>query len=141
MFQAISCVRTLLSALEVFEPSYSDAQRSFRVLHGLHGLHVYANEFWTEHLLLFAQGKALCDAEKAASLINLSDNLCARLAIAVREKEVEADADEFSDERLSLFVDYPTIYATVKRQLVSRSEALATGSRTSTYCSWYLRFL
>lgn len=41
----------------MFQPRYSDSARSLRVLKGVHGFHIYANEFWVDYLTSLIQGE------------------------------------------------------------------------------------
>ncbi|UKZ73066.1 hypothetical protein TrVFT333_000706 [Trichoderma virens FT-333] len=47
----LATVRCLLSSQQTFDPSYSEAKRTLRILRGLHGFHIYATEFWVDYLL------------------------------------------------------------------------------------------
>jgi hypothetical protein len=44
----------LLSGLEVFSETYQEQAKYFRVAKGLHGLHIYATEYWTGYFLSHA---------------------------------------------------------------------------------------
>ncbi|KPM37326.1 hypothetical protein AK830_g9237 [Neonectria ditissima] len=46
-FASIAC---LVSAFDVFDPTYDTHNRNLRLLGGLHGFHIHANTYWDEYL-------------------------------------------------------------------------------------------
>lgn len=64
---SIASATCLLSGLQVFGPEFQDHERKLRVVHGLHAFHIYATEYWLDHLLVagaseggFNQSPMLC---------------------------------------------------------------------------------
>lgn len=55
--QGLAIASCLLSGLQVFQLTYPEQARSLRVLRGFHGMHVYALEYWIDHLLYIAASK------------------------------------------------------------------------------------
>jgi hypothetical protein len=43
-------------------------QRSLRIIHGLHGLHHYAHEFWIEHILQYAKLRKMSNLDLPCQL-------------------------------------------------------------------------
>ncbi|KAI0600377.1 hypothetical protein F4775DRAFT_61536 [Biscogniauxia sp. FL1348] len=49
--QGLATVTCLLSGFQVFARSFPQQSRFLRVVHSLHAFHIYATEYWLEHLL------------------------------------------------------------------------------------------
>ena len=49
--QTISCVTCLISGVIVFNIDYPEPIRRNRVVKGFHGFHLYAHEYWTDHVI------------------------------------------------------------------------------------------
>ncbi|KAK0724039.1 hypothetical protein B0H67DRAFT_640615 [Lasiosphaeris hirsuta] len=113
----------LLSGLEVFSPTYHPTDpkkdRSLRVIRGLHGLHVYATEFWVEYLLLVAASdkgldttsrffkrsiqlsKSLNSLQRAGDLSSILQSLDSRLAHLESHRELFCAARNILAERVT----------------------------------------
>lgn len=61
--QGLATAACLLSGFHIFQPAYPEQDRLLRVLRGLHGLHVYASEYWVEYLLSVAASNNGLDAD------------------------------------------------------------------------------
>ncbi|VTO91783.1 unnamed protein product [Fusarium graminearum] len=75
----VATVACLLSGLKVFDDAYPEHDKTIRVAKGLHGIHVYATEFWTEYLLNCASSNNTDTADSSTSLISLACELADEL--------------------------------------------------------------
>ncbi|GAP92702.1 putative NACHT domain-containing protein [Rosellinia necatrix] len=122
------CVATITCLLSGFkylldEPPHAKA---IRIVKGIHGLHVYATEFWTEHLLHYA---SLGDFNKSERLIKLANELADTLekyTDSSPEDNLRLD-DTSMDARLEFLKDQPLlskhIEASLKARCLKRLEA------------------
>jgi hypothetical protein len=117
---AAAVLACLISGLDVFGEGYPEHSKSLRVIKGIHGLHVYATEYWTDYLL-----------SEASRHGGISSNTCCfRLARHVASKleefapsnvqQGESDPGH-SDDRLLLLGQHETLRKHVKRSLHSRT--------------------
>ncbi|KAK2802065.1 hypothetical protein FQN51_004975 [Onygenales sp. PD_10] len=51
---AFACLAYLVSSFELIDSNVTEQQKAIRVGKSFHGLHLYANEYWFKHLLLYA---------------------------------------------------------------------------------------
>lgn len=111
----------LLSGLTVFHDAYPEHDKVLRVAKGLHGIHVYATEFWTEYLLHYASSNNTDTADSSTSLISLA----CELADELERGDVTNMADESMtqpiDSRMESLQLYPVLQKYVDRALRSRS--------------------
>ena len=117
----IATITCLLSGLEVFSKTSEEQTKYLRVVKGLHGLHVYATEYWTEYLLSHAASAGGLDTN--SSLFALAYRLADRLEETVNPtttKEVDSES-RMLDERLITLRQYITLYRQVERALKARS--------------------
>ncbi|RWA06776.1 hypothetical protein EKO27_g8326 [Xylaria grammica] len=132
--QGIATITCLLSGLHTFSQLPHHTERNVQVAKGLHALHIYATEYWTDYLL--------CSVESAHSnglssrlreLVNNLSKCLDELAIPAQDKIV--DKALLLDSRLQLLGDYPliqkqasiAIYARSLKHLQARSNQLALG--------------
>lgn len=52
---AFACMNYMISSFCFIDSSISETELKIRVLKGFHGLHLYASEFWFQHLLQYAK--------------------------------------------------------------------------------------
>lgn len=106
------------------------------MLKGLHGLHVYATEYWTEYVLLYAASVGNVDAK--SPLIILANQLAMHLnheAVTTVFNEVDV-RPKMSDERLAHLRAQMSVYRLVEKTLNARSvkqlesDLLGTGKST-----------
>ncbi|KAH8890574.1 hypothetical protein GQ53DRAFT_794643 [Thozetella sp. PMI_491] len=116
--QSIACVTCLLSGLEVFE-HHDEQARYLRVVKGLHGLHIYATEYWTEYLLTHV-----------ASTFGLQTTSCFFSLVQRLAGKLDLSADPYAyketpvaEERLKFLQEHPIIYRQVERAVQARSLA------------------
>lgn len=69
---AVAIIACLLSGARVFNKAYPEQAKYQRVAKGLHGLHVYATEYWTECLLSHAASGDGLDQSSSLSFLRLS---------------------------------------------------------------------
>lgn len=119
--QGIAIVTCLLSGLQTLTRPYDDRSRNVQVAKGLHALHIYATEYWTEYLFRCAE---LLELDRSTSqLINLANELSQcldSLTIHTHEEEVMANTSP-QDPRLELLRDYPEIQKQARVALSARS--------------------
>jgi hypothetical protein len=111
----------LLSGLDIFTNTGREDLKYRQTVKGLHGLHVYATEYWTEHLLYLARSPGGLD--KFPSAFNLASRLADKLSDGCSDGEV-ADGYPGSSlfkNRLQALRSYPTLYKCVERALIARS--------------------
>ncbi|KAI0413197.1 hypothetical protein F5X98DRAFT_352630 [Xylaria grammica] len=130
--QGIATITCLLSGLHTFSQLPHHTERNVQVAKGLHALHIYATEYWTDYLL--------CSVESAPSnglssrmreLVNNLSKCLDELAISAQDEVV--DKALLLDSRLQLLGDYPliqkqasiAIYARSLKHLQARSNQLA----------------
>ncbi|KAH8803560.1 hypothetical protein F5884DRAFT_904077 [Xylogone sp. PMI_703] len=120
---AITCI---LSGLEVFNQTYPEHTQCVRVIRGLHGLHLYATEYWAEYILSYAASTNGGDLNSPLFIFacQLASKLDVEVNLATEEvstsKEVESKSD-VSDERLELLQQLPSLFNHVKTFLEARS--------------------
>ncbi|KAI1742969.1 hypothetical protein F4680DRAFT_388566 [Xylaria scruposa] len=119
--QGIATVTCLLSGLRTFTKSYDDTLRNTQVVRGLHALHIYATEYWTEYL--FRHLELLGSDPSTSQLINLTDSLSQWLdSLAIHTLEESAEAKpSIPSPRLELLKDYPAIQKQARIALSARS--------------------
>jgi hypothetical protein len=117
----IASVTCLLSGLEVFQPDYASSARSLRVLKGLHGFHVYANEYWVDYILSIV---TLHDTLRKPPLLSLVANDLSRKLESLDKSYNALDNKEDSipsEQGLDLLKEYKGLYACAKAALEARS--------------------
>ncbi|KAL7801430.1 hypothetical protein V8C43DRAFT_312589 [Trichoderma afarasin] len=113
MRHGLATVRCLLSGQQIFAPLYPDSERTLRVLRGLHGFHMYATEFWADHLLTSLEVDQAQFFE--SNLFALSCRLAGNFVAAETDGEAADGSQSVSDPRLALIrqKDYP-LYKMIK---------------------------
>ncbi|KAI0182868.1 hypothetical protein EV127DRAFT_457871 [Xylaria flabelliformis] len=119
--QGIATVACLLSGLRTFTKPHDDKLRNVQVVRGLHVLHIYATEYWTDYLFrhLELPGSGL----SMSQLIDLTNNLSQwldSLAIHTLKEPAEAKPSILSP-RLELLKDYPAIQKQARIAICARS--------------------
>ncbi|KAL5382784.1 hypothetical protein DPSP01_006342 [Paraphaeosphaeria sporulosa] len=118
---ATATVTALLAGRRIFREDFDERLRLLQLVRGVHGLHVYATEFWIEYLLSDA---ALSNGPDVSSdLFALASRLAHELSAGRIEslpKELTAQPSDI-DERLQLFQEYHPLYEQMKASLNSRS--------------------
>ncbi|KAK3293870.1 uncharacterized protein B0H64DRAFT_398860 [Chaetomium fimeti] len=110
----------LISGLDVFNEGYPEDLKTSRVIRGLHGLHTYATEFWTEYLLSEASrhGGISSDIKAFRLAIQLTNKLESMAPCNVQRSDSNPSS---SDERLLLLGQHETLHKHVERSLKSRT--------------------
>jgi hypothetical protein len=116
-------ITCLLSGFNVLTPSFPGEVRFARFAKGLHGLHVYSDEYWLEYLL----NNALPDTglNEGSTLYAVAAQLAERLAAHQVEDEPTPRLPEPNpirlDGRLENLSGQGKVYAMAKAQLTLRS--------------------
>lgn len=122
---ALASTTCLLSGLEVFNVGYSHQDRIMRVFKGLHGFHVYANQYWVDHVLdIFASTNSQHQFfDLTTTLRNLSNALemLEGLSAFASKKKGELTV---SDNRLDLLKEYPGLHKNAKIAAQARSQKM-----------------
>jgi hypothetical protein len=105
----------------VFSKTYQEQVKYIRMVKGLHGLHVYATEYWAEYLLSHATSTSGLDT--TSTLFVLACQLADGLSEAVHPTATEEIDSEFCllDERLKLLRQYAVLHKHVEGALNARS--------------------
>lgn len=117
----LATVACLLSGLNVFNTTYSEQNRQYRVLKGIHGLHVYATEFWTDYLL--SRVEVVNGSDANSHLLTLACTLAEKLDKAGGYSPPggsQGNVEEL-DKRLGCLLDYPVLLKHVRSFLKARS--------------------
>lgn len=118
---AVASATCLLSGLDVFHPHFSSHDRALRVLKGLHGFHVYANEYWVDYVLyiLSSDNSLIQFPELSIILLKLSNKLASlRRASLAPDEEKSA----LSDSRLDIIKGYPGLYESARIALEAQTQ-------------------
>lgn len=118
----VAAITCLLSGLRVFRSDFPEQSRLLRVGKGLHGLHVYATEYWTEYVLSYATRANEFDTDSPSPLISLACQLTDEVEDSGLATPTEQDTEPYQlDERLSSLLKYPKLHQCVCRALKARS--------------------
>ncbi|OCL05557.1 hypothetical protein AOQ84DRAFT_413235, partial [Glonium stellatum] len=104
---AFSCVAYMSSSFTLIDPTLPIDERVLRVAEGLHGLFLYANEYWPAHLLTYAHEIGGLDANVANNLFAELNRLCNAYGVCKRRLSAVHGSDTFEgsghtfDERLT----------------------------------------
>lgn len=114
-------VTCLLSGLKVFGSGYPKKERIIRVVNGLHAFHIYANEFWIDHLLVV--GKSEQGFEQSPLLCSLLDALSSELGeLRKLDQELPKDQDISKvDLEIQCLASRKGLYEAGKNALMARS--------------------
>lgn len=117
---ATAILACLISGLDVFSNEYSEHSRDFRVIKGIHGLHVYATEYWTEYLL--SEASRHSGITSATCVFRLAHQLENKLkSRAPPHVPMDEPAEAHSDERLLLLEQHPSLQQFVRQSFDSRT--------------------
>jgi hypothetical protein len=88
-----ACVTYLANGFNLVDPQYSDEQRLIDVGKGWHGLHLYANESWAQHLLRYAAALDGVEARSVStSLLTQLTELCSVHSGLLSDEQRTAEA-------------------------------------------------
>ncbi|AEO68321.1 uncharacterized protein THITE_2145496 [Thermothielavioides terrestris NRRL 8126] len=117
---AAATLACLISGFNVFVEGYPEHPKALRVIKGIHGLHVYATEYWTEYLL--SEAKRHGGISSDTSVFRLARQLANKLEKLAPPNAQRDDSDAGSfDERLVLLGQHEALQEYVKRSLKSRT--------------------
>lgn len=123
----LSCISYLHTSLSLIDPNLPPQQVRTRVLLGYHGLHHYADEFWTDHLLQYFTLKGVFDG----SILEALDNLLQFKKYDLTQgSDNELDRDSVPSslatrlELLSQMSNFPEIQVFVRRLLSLRAQSV-----------------
>ncbi|KAI8626353.1 hypothetical protein F5Y19DRAFT_227422 [Xylariaceae sp. FL1651] len=116
------CISTVTCLLSGFDYLINgpDRAKAIRIVKGLHGLHVYATEFWTEHLLHHA---SMGEFNSGSHLFSLVSKLVQRLEDFMTPSAEDGHCleDTSIDERLTSLKEQPLLLKHVEASLRARS--------------------
>jgi len=117
----IAVITCLLSGLQVFNGDFNSQTRLTRLIKGVHGLHVYATEFWTEYLLseVAATGKPDISSQFFSMALLLANRLD-EAAVTIASTGCIGASDN-RDDRLQLLLEHKVLYKHIKAAMESRS--------------------
>jgi hypothetical protein len=114
----MTCLR---SGVDYFLPGEKEHhEKALRVVKGLHGLHIYATEFWTEYLLPHVFTPS---SDKCQDILQLASDLTQELdkIIHIQETSIETPQIDLTDEKLRLLEKVPLLQKSVTASLAARS--------------------
>lgn len=111
---SMTATACLLSGLQIFASGYDHQTKLLRLVKGLHGLHVYATEYWTEYLL----SVVTVDSTPSSTVVELA----ARLANTLELHCTSEGTIEMQDTRLENLSSHPILLKHVSWALHARSQ-------------------
>ncbi|KAH6855598.1 hypothetical protein B0I37DRAFT_424156 [Chaetomium sp. MPI-CAGE-AT-0009] len=131
---AAAVLACLISGLDVFGEGYPEHSKALRVIKGIHGLHVYATEYWTDYLLSEASRHGGMSSDTCA--FHLARQVASKLEEFAPYNVQQGDSDlGHPDDRLLLLAQHETLQKHVKRSLNSRTiEQLASELQNEQMC-------
>lgn len=115
-------VTCLLSGVNVFCHTYAEQDRALRVAKGLHGLHVYATEFWTEYLFSWAASECPRAEDDSVPLLDIACKLAESLDVSpATPTPTLRHLNKRMDGRLKFLEEYPMLLKLVHEALQARS--------------------
>jgi hypothetical protein len=117
----IAVVTCLLSGLEIFQSYYDSSVRSLRVLKGLYGFFVYANEYWVDYILSIVRSHGTLSQPPLLSLV--VNDLSVKLdSLGESSSSLENVEDFMQPENgLGLLKSYKGLYENARAVLKARS--------------------
>jgi hypothetical protein len=116
---ATAVLACLISGLDVFSGGFAESLQASRVIKGIHGLHIYATEYWTEYLLSEVTRHG---GSSDNCVFRLARQLANKLESLVPSDVQRGDSDPgHFDDRLFLLGQDETLQKHVKRSLESRT--------------------
>lgn len=121
---AFSCVSYLLTSLSLKTSVSTIEQRSLRILHGLHGLHRYAHEFWIEHILQYVKLRKISNLDLPFQLTQQLTGLEAfwKESSSTPSEKLNPSSPLLAlvSERVSCLESFPALSKMVKSILIFR---------------------
>lgn len=136
---ATATITCLVSGFWIFSGQLADDNRILRIVKGIHGLHIYSNQFWldcfldtvsTAHGLV--HGSPLHQVAQA-----LANFLCHQPAMLTSSTSGNAENSAGADSRLQYLKEHNVIYEMARRELgerVARAKLLMTENGGSCSC-------
>lgn len=136
---ATATITCLVSGFWIFSEQLADDTRILRIVKGLHGLHIYANQFWLECLL---DAVSTCPGLVHGSLIHrvaqdLANSLRHQPSTLTCPTSGIAESTASRDSRLQCLKEHGAIYEMARRELgerVARAKFLMTENGGSCNC-------
>ncbi|KAK2728230.1 NACHTdomain protein [Colletotrichum kahawae] len=125
MEHGLAAITCLLSGFDVFRSMIDDHSRRLRTVKGIHGLHVYSTEFWTDYLLSASQ--LLGGLREGSLLLTQAYALAKKIESEDRHndsgtaKSISTNRTECLDDRLENLERFPPLFKHVKDSLATRS--------------------
>ncbi|KAK4144471.1 uncharacterized protein C8A04DRAFT_36713 [Dichotomopilus funicola] len=117
---AAATLACLISGLDVFRKDYPEHPKVLRMIKGIHGLHVYATEYWTEYVLSEASRHG--GINSATCVFRLADRLANKLKSRVSSHvQMDESQQRHSDERLLLLEQNQSLQRFIQQGLDSKT--------------------
>ncbi|KAH9885562.1 hypothetical protein F4778DRAFT_774332 [Xylariomycetidae sp. FL2044] len=117
----LAVITALLAGVDAFDCTKGDNAKYIRIIKGVHGIHVYATEYWTDYLL---NHLTRTSSGSATRLLTMA----CELAKSLSEKEATPTISDPKlhesppvDERMTVLEPYPLLYRQVRQSHASRS--------------------
>jgi len=116
----LATITCLLAAVEVFNKDVPEQTRLLRLVKGVHALHIYSTEYWTEYLL--ANAASLQGLQASPALISLGSRLVEALDTisSACPRQLES-LPGVADDRLRFLDPHPKLKRQVDKALLARS--------------------
>lgn len=126
---ATATITCLVSGFWVFSDHVADDTRTLRIVKGLHGLHIYANQFWLEYLLdtVSTSSCLVEDSPLYHAATKLAQSLWTQQNMTMCSSSGVSESATIRDTRLQFLKEHDMIYEMAKIELgarVTRSKML-----------------
>lgn len=118
---ATATITALLAGRRVFKAGFDERNRLLQLVRGVHGIHVYATEFWTEYLLSDSELSNGPDvsSDLFALALRLAQELSTGCFYPLPKELIVQPAD--IDVRLQIFQQHRLLHEQMKASINSRS--------------------
>ncbi|KAI9791132.1 MAG: hypothetical protein M1816_004363 [Peltula sp. TS41687] len=127
---AFACIAYLCSSFDLIDPRVPSGDLLIRVGEGFHGLHLYANAYWLDHLLSYVDMSKSLDTDASSPLVTQLLRLCEthqQLLDTVQNTSISRSLPltaAQSDKRMGGLSGYPEIHAIAQQVLGSRQRTI-----------------
>ena len=120
---SVASVTCLLSGINVFGREFPDQERQLRVVQGLHSFHVYANEYWLDHVLVAGGSEQGIDqsSQLYALMSRLSSDLSELQSLKQNASGSQTRDTPSLEAQLLCLKGLPGLLGAAKTTLVSRT--------------------
>lgn len=126
--QGLATASCLLSGFQTFKKDGSTAEQKLRVVRGLHGLHLYASEYWVEYLLDIA---ASDDGLKTTTAFFARSNSLAQIINSSSSNfNLESNTDEI-DSRLANLEEHGELWTAARSATSGRAKMTVSPEKST----------